>query len=459
MASNEEATEAELAQLKAERDALAKQVADLEDRPGRRQRMRRVFVAILVIISVLTFSLAVPGTWVRRTLGDTDRYVATVAPLPSDPAVQEYLARTITASVFEALGVQERLSTALQDKAPRLVFLAGPIATSVQGFVQEQVQKLIATQTFADLWISANRLAQQGVKAVLNGDTPDSISVVQGAVVINLLPIISKALAQVSTIATDLLGRPVTIPTIDLQEIPQEAIAKVESATGVDLPDAFGQIKVLDQTVLAPIQDAVSLAQRLLLAAVILTLLAVIGALWLSTRRRRTLIQIMTAWTVVLVIERRAAIAGGNQVVDSAKPENQAAARSVVDAVLGTLLRYTGWMLAITLLVIVIALLTGPYPWAVRTRTWVRDLFAALVSAAKGADRTAAATWVTLHRDALLMAGAAVAVLALLLLGGGWGSFLVILILGGLYALAVWRIAESASADAEPDTGSEPPGA
>lgn len=457
MSSNEEATEAELAELKAERDALAEQVAALEDRPAKRQRTRRVFTVILVIVSVLAFSLAVPGTWVRRTLGDTDRYVATITPLPSDPAVQEYLARTITTSVFDALGVQERLSTALQDKAPRLVFLAGPIATSIQGFVQEQVQTLIATQTFADLWISANRLAQQGVKAVLNGDTPDSISLVQGAVVINLLPIISKALAQVSTIATDLLGRPVTIPTIDLQEIPQEAIAKIESATGIDLPEAFGQIKVLDQTVLAPIQDGVSLAQRGLLAAVILLLLATIGALWLSTRRRRTLIQIMTAWTVVLVIERRAAIAGGNQVVDSAKPENQAAARSVVDAVLGTLLRYTGWMLAITLLVIVVALLTGPYPWAVRLRTWVRDLFAALVSAAKGADRTAAATWVTLHRDALLMGGAAVAVLALLVLGGGWGSFLTIVILGGLYALAVWRIADSASAD--PDTGVEPPGA
>jgi MFS superfamily sulfate permease-like transporter len=50
-----------------------------------------------------------------------------------------------------------------------------------------------------------------------------------------------------------------------------------------------------------------------------------------------------------------------------------------------------------------------------------------------------------------------VAVLALLVLGGGWGSFLTIVILAGLYALAVWRIADSASAD--PDTGVEPPGA
>ena len=452
MASEQGHDAAEVAKLKAERDALAKQVADLEDRPARRQRLRRASVAILVIVSVLAFSLAVPGTWVRRTLGDTDRYVATVAPLPSDPAVQEYLARQITASVFEALGVQERLQTALQDKAPRLAFLAGPIASSIHDFVQSKVQELIATQAFADLWVSANRLAQQAIKAVLNGDTPEEISLVQGAVVINLLPIISQAFAQVSSIATDLIGRPVSLPPIDLSEIPQDAIAKIESATGIDLPDAFGQIKVLDQTVLTPIQDGVSLAQRGLLAVVILFLLATIGALWLSIRRRRTLIQLMTAFAVVLVIERRSAIAGGNQIVDGAKPENQAAARTVVDAVLGTLLRYTGWMLAIALLVIVVALLTGPYPWAVRMRTWVRDLFAALVSAAKGADRTAAATWVTLHRDALLMAGAVVAVLALLLLGGGWGSLLLILIVGGLYALVVWRIAESASADPEPDT-------
>ena len=117
---------------------------------------------ILVIVSVLAFSLAVPGTWVRRTLGDTDRYVATVTTLPSDPAVQEYLARTITTSVFEALGIQERLRRRSRTKAPGLVFLAGPIATSIEGFVQEQVQALIATQTFADLWISANRLRPAG---------------------------------------------------------------------------------------------------------------------------------------------------------------------------------------------------------------------------------------------------------------------------------------------------------
>jgi hypothetical protein len=56
--------------------------------------------------------------------------------------------------------------------------------------------------------------------------------------------------------------------------------------------------------------------------------------------------------------------------VDQAKPENQAAARAVIDQVLGTLLWYTGWLVAIAFVVLVVALVTGPYPWAVRVRGW-----------------------------------------------------------------------------------------
>ena len=58
--------------LKAERDAL-------EERPAKRRRFRRVLATILVILTVVVFAAAVPGTWARHTLLDTDRYVATVA--------------------------------------------------------------------------------------------------------------------------------------------------------------------------------------------------------------------------------------------------------------------------------------------------------------------------------------------------------------------------------------------
>ena len=435
----------ELERLRAERDELRHEVEELEDRPGKRRRTRRILAVVLVVLTVLSLAMAVPGTWVRRTVGDTDRYVGTVGPLASDPAVQEYLARTITDQVFVALGVQERLAQVLQERDPRLAFLAGPITTAVQDFVQEQVQKLVSSQAFATLWSETNRFAHAQIIAVLNGDTGSTVTIVQDKVVLNLLPIVTQALGQVSSVATDLIGRPVTLPPIDVEKVPAEAITAIEQATGVDLPDTFGQLVVLDGSELAAAQDAFSLANRLVIALVLLTLVCFVLALWISVRRRRTLIQIMTASALVLVIERRLAIAGGTTIVNRAKPENRSAVLAVVDALRSSLLAYTKWLLLIAVVVLVLAIVTAPYPWVVTLRGWVRDLVSAIGGAARGADRSAAVGWIAGHRDPLLVGTAFVAVVLLLWLDVGWLGFLVIALAAAALAFIVWRVAEGSA--------------
>jgi hypothetical protein len=149
------------------------------------------------------------------------------------------------------------------------------------------------------------------------------------------------------------------------------------------------------------------------------------------------------------VIERRLFIHEAGSIVDKAKPENQAAVQAVADALKGSYLRYTGWLLAIAFVVLVIALITGPYPWAVTFRGWVRDLYRAAMGAAKGADSSAAGEWVAAHRDALLMGIAAVFVLLLLVLSVDWVGFLLLAALAGALAFGVWRIG---SETAEPST-------
>ena len=111
---------------------------------------------------------------------------------------------------------------------------------------------------------------------------------------------------------------------------------------------------------------------KLVIALVLLVLVLVALALWLSPRRRRTLLQLMTGFAVGLVVVRRIAIAASDQALESARPENQAAAHAFTDRVLGNLLVYTGWLLAVVLLVLVIAWLTGSYPAPVAIRRWVR---------------------------------------------------------------------------------------
>jgi hypothetical protein len=431
--------DADLDRLQAERDELARRVEQLEDRPAKRHRLRRVFTAILLVLAVLLFALAVPGVWVRRTIGDTDRYVATVAPLAREPAVQDYLARTVTTQVFTALDVESRLSSALTERAPRLVFLTGPITDAVRGFVEEKVRELFGTEAFAEYWERANRFVHEQVIAALRGEG-ETLTLVEGQVVLNLLPLVNQGLQAVSGVATELIGRPIDLPELTGEEVPVEAIARIESALGVDLPDRFGTVTVYDSEELAAVQDAIDMAGRLIVLTVVLFVLAAAGALWLSTRRRRTLLQLMTALAVVLVIERRFAITAADRVVDGARPENEDAARAIVDQVPGSLLAYTGWLLVAAVIVLLVALLSGPYPWAVRVRGWTREVAVAATGAVTRGERGPATGWIGAHRDALMLGGAALFVVVLLVADLSMGAFLLVSLLLAVYELVVYRL-------------------
>lgn len=409
------------------------------DSPVQRRRLRRIAMAILLVLAVLLFALAVPGVWVRRTIADSDRYVAMVAPLARDPAVQGYLARTVTNQVFSALAAEDRLDAALAERAPRLVFLAGPLADAVRGFVEDKVRAIFASDGFAMYWEQANRYVHEQLIAALRGEG-DAVVVSDGQVVLNLVPVVNQGLQAVSSVASELLGRQIELPELTGEEVPIEAVGRIEQALGIDLPDRFGTVTVYDSEELAAVQDAVDLAGRLMTLIIVLFFLAAAGALWASTRRRRTLVQLATALTLVLVLERRFAIAAASRVVDEARPENRDAAAAVVDQVLGTLLSFTGWLLVLTLGTLLVALLSGPYPWAVRLRGWVRDVGAAVTGGAGRGERVPAAAWIGGHRDALMLGGAAVFVLVMLLANLSLGSFLLVALLLGAYELLVYRL-------------------
>ncbi len=293
------------------------------------------------------------------------------------------------------------------------------------------------------MWASANRVAHDQIVAVLNGDESNAVQLTDGKVVINTLPLVNQALQGVSNLASELVGRTVTLPEITADMIPSEAINQLETALGVDLPDNFGTIEIYDSDTLGEVQQTVNTANRLIVVFVVLFFLASIGALALSQRRRRTLLQLMTGSAVVLVLERRSVIVALDRLVDGAAPEAQAAVRAAADVLLSDFLRYTAWVLAIVLVTIVIALLTGPYPWAVWLRRAIADLFSTASGMVQGTEAGPTARWVAGHRDVLMMAGAAVAVLLFWWLDVSFWGFVLLLVLVALFELAVWRTAEA----------------
>ena len=423
--------------VEAERDRLRRRVEDLEARPQRRRRTRRVLAALFVALAVLAFAIGVPAAWARRTLLETDRYVAVVSPLPEDPAVQEYLARTVTTSVFDALTVEERVRDALTERAPRLTFLAGPLTDGVRGFVQDRVRGIVASEGFATYWTSVNRFVHEQLILALEGES--RIVTTEGRVVLNLLPIVNEALRRVSGIVSELIGRDLELPEVTADQVPAEAIPRLESALGIELPDRFGTIVVYDGNEVAAVQRAVNAFGRGVVLVALAFLIFAGVALWLSPSKRRTLVQLLAGALVMLVVERRFAIAAADRIVGEAQEPNREAARVVVDQVLGSLLTYTGWLVAIALLVLVVALVTGPYRWAVGLRARTREIGRALSGGLGTAPPPAVATWVSAHRDALMLGGAAVGALILFMVNLSLVGAIVTTLLVALYELVVYR--------------------
>ena len=169
---------------------------------ARRERsygwVRWTACTVLVVLAALLAISAVGARYVRSQLLDTDRYVATVAPLASDPAVQNAVATRVTDELVQQLDLETLTRdalTALTDNAPRvpeaIVGLAPVLANQANGFIGDQVTRFVRSDAFANLWVQANRAAHNNVVAVLTGGSGRALTATaDGAVVLNLGPVV-----------------------------------------------------------------------------------------------------------------------------------------------------------------------------------------------------------------------------------------------------------------------------
>jgi hypothetical protein len=451
-----EPTPSEVARLAVERDRLRAEVEDLRAQvppapPRRAGRPRRIVTALLVVLTSIVFTVAVVGVWAHRNVLNTDKWVDTVGPIAEDPAVQQALGNWMTPQLMEAIDPEAFFESVLPERGQAL---AAPLTGAVEGFVDDQVNDYLASDRFQRLWVEVNRRAHTRAVDVLEGDT-GNLQIENGEVVLNLVPVLNGVLAQIGEASPEIFGRTVDLPTVSVDDIPEDAVAKVESALGRDLPDDFGQFTVFDAQQLEAAQDAVALFDRFVIAATILAVLLIAVTLGVSPYRRRTLLQVAVGIALGVVLLRRIGIRVEEEVVDLAKPENREAVGVVVGAFVDSLLDATAWILAFAALVAVVALLTGPYGWARALRRRIVSVVHALAAAVRSAvtgrpDDEATVAWVVAHRELLQLGGIVVGIVVLLVVDLSWlGILLLALVIGG-FELAVARIAALAPSDAEP---------
>jgi len=79
-----------------------------------RQRWRTIVAAVCIVVACLLAPLSVVAVWTRNQVTNTDRYVATVSPLASDPAIQDAVADQITAQVLAYIDIQGLTTQAVE---------------------------------------------------------------------------------------------------------------------------------------------------------------------------------------------------------------------------------------------------------------------------------------------------------------------------------------------------------
>lgn len=197
------ALEAENASLRATATADVSGVGAATSAPtarAKRHRGRTIAAVALVIVGLLLAPVALVSAWARLQLVDTDRFVATFAPLAEDPDVQVYIADQVTTAIEEQVDIPALTKDVFDgirslDLPPRaenaLGLLEGPAAEGLSRLVGTAVDRVVTSDAFADVWAAALRASHRQFTAALQGDPDAALEIgPEGTLSVQLGPVI-----------------------------------------------------------------------------------------------------------------------------------------------------------------------------------------------------------------------------------------------------------------------------
>lgn len=145
--------------------------------------------------------LSVIAVWANSIVRDTDRYVATVGPLASDPDVQKAVTNRVTNVVLAQIDVDalvKQLQDAVSEKGvpPRAAQLVGnldgPITSGLKQLVSGTVERVVSSSAFETVWVEANRKVHSAVDKALTGEADGAVSLKNDQVAIDVAPIVAQ---------------------------------------------------------------------------------------------------------------------------------------------------------------------------------------------------------------------------------------------------------------------------
>jgi hypothetical protein len=404
----------------------------------RHRRVRRAGSSVLLLLALLLAPLAVVAAWVQDTVSDTDRYVETVAPLASEPPVQEVVINRLTDRVVanvDVKAVTDSLTKTLQDAGapPRVVAgaesLEGPLRNAVRTVVDRTVTRVITSDAFQQVWEGANRRSHAAVVNMLTGDRDGAVRAEGDSVQLDIGAIVEEV---------------------------RERLVDAGFDKAAAIPDTDRTVTLFQTEELGQAQDTMRLLDILGTWLPVLTVVLAALAVWADPAHRVMLMitatgvgVMMVVLLVVLAVVRRVYL---DSVPPTALPTDAAAA--IYDTFVRFLRDSTRTLLVVSVITALIAYLYGPgRPARAVRKAAVRGTTAAGQGLRRSGARTGAAgRWLADHRAWITGGVIAAGALALVL----WNHptiGAVALILG--IALAVLIVVAVLAGAADPSAGHE----
>src|SRR6266496_5864577 len=226
-----------------EPEAAHAEVAEPRGRPrqARRHRFswRTPVAALLIVAGCVLAPVSVVAVWTANQVSYTSRYVANVAPLIKDPAIQNALTDKLTNEIVTKIDVKRLTSQVAAELSQKgftrvgslLQGVSGPLASGVQGFVHSRIHKIITGPRMADAWVQVNRAASQALVAVLSGrgGRNGAVGVSNGQVTLDLAPLEAVAKQDLVARGLTIAGKiPIVHATFAL--FPSKNLAKAQKA-------------------------------------------------------------------------------------------------------------------------------------------------------------------------------------------------------------------------------------
>ncbi|MFJ8622685.1 hypothetical protein ACIRD3_07540 [Kitasatospora sp. NPDC093550] len=391
-----------------------------------------VLTCILVPVSLLT-------VWVHDIALDTDRYVSTVAPLATDPAIQDAAVARMTKAVdvrVDGPAVASDLAAWLQSqglppRAASAVKALGPkLDDAVDQVVERAATKVVHSDTFVTVWTQANRAGHAAVVHALTGEGRGAIGVSDGTVTLDVGTAVDR-------LKDELVAAGLT---------PAEKI-----------PEVNKQLVLFQSDKLAKIRGAAHALDVVGNWLPVLTVLLGAAGVLLARRRRRALVTTALCAAGACLLVAIALVIARHYYLDHLPPAVQSPAAAA--AVFDTLLRFLRVSLRTAIVLGVVVALgaylsgAGRLPRAVRGRADHAADSVAGWSDAHGVRTGRVGTWTEAHRRALMI----VALLVIALVFALWNhpTVLTVLLLV-LVLLALLAVLALLAASGRVATGSPP---